>query len=381
MQPPRSPARRPARWAAIGLCLGVIGVVFAPSAGARPPADMAGPVAVAVPAPVPAPGADETAAAAPARASDEGTETAQTAQPAPGTPQTAGRAPFPADRVAFMPTVESGPGAPPVGPIPPPLALSDLYLASGTDAASPEVVLRFAEPFKLPDDGYRLSVLVGDPLGPRLSASLLASGGRDAGNAAAGVVSRFEGFGWQDVGPTDVQFDDLGFALITLPLGIAPPGSSVWVEISVGSPLLPQRVSPFFSRAALFDKATAGVLPGDGLGVSRDRRGRPDQMAVPLGDPPTVAVRQGAAVVETGTLPIQVLGQPVTGVVDTVRLVDSYNRGGRAAEVRLDRGKGTVGLYDTSVDPPADRTGDRTWLRRPPAPPGAAAAPEPSGSA
>jgi hypothetical protein len=351
-----SPARRPRRLVAAVVLIGALGVVGGSAARAQPTVN--------------APSGASTATAA----------AAEPGEPAPPAPASAsGRAPFPADRVAMMPA-EGGPGMPPVGPIPPPLALSDFYVASGTDPGSPEVVLRFAEPFALPRDGYRLSVIVGDPVGPRLATSLLA-GQPPAAHVPTSEVARYDGTAWEKLPPAAVQFDDLGFALITLPLGLAPPGDAIWVEISLGSPLEPQRLSPFFSRRALLDPVTAGQLPGDALGVPRERRGRPDQRAVVLGEPPTVAVRGGAAIVETGILPIQVVNQPVIGIVDVVRIIDSYNRNGHSAEVRLDRGKGTISLFDTSSDPPQDRTGDLTWVRRTTSPGGSGAGVVPSGSA
>src|SRR5690606_18992859 len=44
------------------------------------------------------------------------------------------------------------------------------------------------------------------------------------------------------------------------------------------------------------------------------------------------------------------------------------------------RGKGTIGLFDTSTEPAQDRTGDLTWLRRQPAAPGSDVGPMPTRS-
>jgi hypothetical protein len=315
-------------------------------------------------------------------------------------PGARGRAPFPADRVAVVPADNepaAGVGPSPAG-TPPPLAtpppaggaapsaaaraMTDLYVAPGVDPAAPEVVVRFAEPFPVPPAGYRISVLVGDPAGEQLAASLI-TGPASGSTTPVGRLFRFDGRSWHDVGATEAQFDALGFALITVPLAGAPPGPAVWVEISQGSPLTVERLSPYFSRQALLGGTGSGRLPGDAFGVASDRRGRPDQEALPVATPPTLSIRRpgdgergspGVAVVQGGAVPTEIGRQPVTGVVDILRLVDSYSGRRRTPEVRIDRRSGTVGLWDTTTEPAVDRSGDRSWLRTAPAGPGTAPA-------
>jgi hypothetical protein len=276
-----------------------------------------------------------------------------------------GRAPFPADRVAVIPDA---------GAVAPPLAMADLYVAPTLDREIADVVVRFAQPFTLPNGGYRVSVLVGEATGPRLAVSLLAPAGVGDGAAGAplpaGRLFRYDGTTWNDLGPTDAQFDDLGFVLLSVPLHDAPPGPAVWVEIAEGTPPVVQRISPYFSREAVLGGIASGRLPGDTLAVRHDRRGQQDQHAVPVGEPPSLHLRRGSLIVEGGPGPAVIGDQPVTGVVDGVRLIDGSYRGGPAPELRIDRRAGSVTLVDDRPGSAGDRSGDGSWLRQGPLPGG-----------
>ncbi len=208
--------------------------------------------------------------------------------------------------------------APLVAPVPAPAGPPDVRLSSffaTGDAQSPQVELRFAEAFTLPEGTYRASVLVGTPGGEMLRATLLSEGG-----ATVGVLeSSADGVTFTEVGEVEVSFQPSG--VIVLPSG-----------------------------------TTAVVTGADGSAA-------PPIAGLPVG-PTASVVNQSLTVDYPEPPPLEVGGVAVVSAIDDVLIVpDAANDGVGADYIRVDHTNRTVILVDALDSfPPRDASGDRSWL-------------------
>lgn len=260
-------------------------------------------------------------------------------------------APFPARLVAPVPPVEGGPE----------LVINDLYLAASEDPQSPDVVVRFKRPFALPNQRYRVAVLVGDPTGERVRASLTATG---PGSTPTGIVEVGDGASWKLSGPTQVRHEPSGFVMIRLPLAATPGGGAVWAEITQGQGADPTVVTPYFDRNTFFASSDAGTLAASRFGHVNLPDGSPTREIAALDAGPVLSATEGKVYVKyTDEVPTAMLGQPVTEVVDSVRIAPNFDTGGVVANfIRIDRTNGTAALYDGFAAAPVDKSGDRSWV-------------------
>jgi hypothetical protein len=259
--------------------------------------------------------------------------------------------------------------APVVGPIPPAggspghlaeLAMTDVYVAPSLDESAPQVVVQFKAPFSLPNASYKVSVVVGDPAGARVRASLVSA---NAKATPTGTVESWDGGAWHTAGSTDASFTGTS-AVITVPFGTAPPGGSVWVEINEGAMATPTVTSPYFDRDALVGTATPGVQHAGTVARVTKADGTPRSEVAVVAGPPVVTLQQSTVSVSYDqAAPDQILGQRVTEATDDLRIAGSFENGAVVTDfVRINRTDGTLTLYDGNGAVPEDRSGDRSWV-------------------
>ncbi len=268
-------------------------------------------------------------------------------------PPPSANAPFPAALVGPVPAVAGSP---------PELDVIDLYTAFSEDLSAPDVVVRFKAPFSLPGAAYKVSILIGDPTGRRLRVSMVSPGGSAK---PKGLIETYDGVSWKEGGATSATFDTGGFVIVRVPFAAAPAGGSVWAEIREAGNETPLRVTPFYARDALFATAVPkGSLPTSVWARATTADGAPvaDPVSMPPG--PTVTVGDGlVGVAYASTDPTDLLGSPVTEVVDNLRIAPNFDNGAVVNDlVRIDRNTGTLTLLDGFGIPPTDKSGDRSWV-------------------
>lgn len=285
---------------------------------------------------------------------------------APSTPEIfadAGAAqPFPAPLVATVPAAE----------VPVERLMTNVYMTASTDPERPQVVVQFKSPFTLPARPYRVSVVVGDPSGARLRASMIGNG--------AGVVSWKEekaaapppGAPWAaapnyttvDTNADGATFSPAGIVAITVPLKDAPAGSAVWAEVESGTDGKQVSISPYFSRPALFDEVVAQNLPSSLVGTVINGDGTPSGQYIALPAGPVLTLQNRAMVVTTAErTPETLLGQKVEKAYDFVRIAPTFNKRAVVTDyIFIDRSTGDVKLLDGFTVPPGDKTGTGTWI-------------------
>ncbi len=259
-------------------------------------------------------------------------------------------------------------------------------MAGSTDQVL-RVAVRFAEPFNAPEDGYRVSVVVGDPStgGDRRVSYLTAYG-----TSSALVENRAEDE-WVDAGPGivggspaggelefDLPLDDLGGAGADVDsdsaAALTAGATALWVEVTVprggGSDL---SASGYFALAAFLPGAleehpatAAGLDPV----VGGSRWGSVD-VAGSLGEPapfplqpalkaPTLAVANRALLVTTElAAPTAVDGTQVTSTIDRVHLVAGDLATPSPGYLEIDRVTGAVELR--TADARAVAGDDGSW--------------------
>lgn len=341
MRAPTPPAdrRRPAAAVAVALLLALVTVGLGARAGAQTPGSSA--TSTAAPASTTAPVAPTEAPAG----SVPDAETTSTLPPPP-----ASDAPFPAPFVAPIPPVAG----------PPQLVAADLYVTQSEDPTSPDVVVRFKGPFTLPPGTYKVAVVVGDPLGARLRATLVSKD-----KVTSGEIDLDDANGRRALGPTTALFDPSGMVVVRVPLASAPAGDAVWVEITDNAGNVPDAVSPMFSRTVVFGGAEPGLLPSSQFGrvsAAAGPAGSGEPVAIPAG-PVVSVVNEGIKLDYREPAPAELLGQPVTEVVDSLQIAPNFDNGAVVNDfVRLNRTDGTIGLYDGNAPTPVDLSGDRAWI-------------------
>ena len=289
-----------------------------------------------------------------------GTATSATVVPVdpPGTP-------FPAQLVATVP--------PSAGEVPDALALTGFYTTPGLEPDRPTVVLRFAGPFALPEDPWRASVAVGDPLGEHLRVSLEARGG-----ATSGVVEVGEDGAYAAIASAEAAFQPSGLVTLEVPLDEVPEGATTWAEVALDGADGDEAVvrSPWYPQAALLGTGAAGIVPSstygrvavDGAAAGGDGALPP---AVDLGPGPSVGLaprpddpgsRSVVLVTWDAPAPVAVDGVPVAEVVDLVRVApDDVGDAVTTPYVSVERSTGAVALVEGRAWPLEDRSGDRAW--------------------
>lgn len=339
---PGRPAPVVARVLALVLGLGVLatGVI---GVGTRAGAQTPGTSTTAAPTTA-APTTAAPTSAAPGTEVPPGSATTSTLPPPP-----ASDAPFPASFVAPIPPVSG----------PPQLIAADLYTTPSQDATTPDVVVRFKGPFTLPPGTYRVAVVVGDPFGARMRATLVSKD-----KVTSGEIELEDAAGRRPLGPTNALFDPSGVVVVGVPLASAPSGDAVWVEITDNAGTVPDAVSPMFSRTALFGGAEPGLLPSSRFGRTTTTNGAAGGEAVALPAGPVVSVvNEGITVDYREPAPAELLGQPVTEVVDSLQIAPNFDNGAVVTDfVRINRTDGSIGLYDGNAPTPVDVGGDGSWV-------------------
>jgi hypothetical protein len=231
------------------------------------------------------------------------------------------------------------------------LAVRSVYLEPGVDDADPMVVVQFAAPYTLPPDGYRLSVLFGDPAGRSVRTSLRAERGNAVGSVDVGSIDSFA-----ELGPTEVTTTADATARLALPVDVLPESGSMWVVAELADPAATY-ISPLYPMDQFLGRGPPGALsassaawmtlPGDTL-----------PSAVELSAAPVVTV-DGSIVTLTydEPVPTEVGGVLVSTMVDVVRIAPDYLSGGQAPYlVAVDHVTGGVNLLDGTQLIPATLT-------------------------
>lgn len=255
-----------------------------------------------------------------------------------------GSQPFPAQIIAPIPFAD----------VEPPLQLNDLYVTPGSSEDNPTIAVQFRQPFELPAEPYRISVLIGDPTGRRLRASLVASGGKVTGRLEEG-----DGTTWQALGPlSPPSFDPSGLAGIPVPVNEAPGGGAIWVEAEVGSDGQRIAISPYFSRESLLGRSAAGRIVAAPFGRVTEVNGGPSEDTARLSAGPQLTVINRSVIVDLATAtPTEILGRNVVTASDYVRIAPNFNFGGVVTHyIWINRTDGTLKLIDGLSQPPVDRT-------------------------
>lgn len=279
--------------------------------------------------------------------------------------------PFPAPLVGPVPAAE----------VPVERLMTNVYMTASTDPQRPQVVVQFKSPFTLPARPYRVSVLVGDPAGAQLRASMIGN----AGTARNGVSWKLEKapqpgiqggqltpvWATVDSNDTGATFSASGLVAITVPLPEAPEGPAVWAEVESGSDGTQVSITPYFSRAAIFDTAAVAQLPSSTVGTVLNADGTQAHQSVNLPPGPVLSlVDKGIALDSPERAPTELLGQKVEKAFDFVRIAPTFNQRAIVTDyVFIDRTTGDVKLLDGFSVPPADRTGSSEWVRSGPAKP------------
>ncbi|MCC5952965.1 MAG: hypothetical protein JJU45_12820 [Acidimicrobiia bacterium] len=309
---------------------------------------------------------------------------------APGVSSAQSTAAFPADLVAPVATVPLD--------VEPALALTAVYPTPVLAGDDPTVAVRFRGPFEPPVEPWRVSVVIGDPGGEVLRASLVRIDGEDRGR-----LEFFDGQGFLDRGETEARFDPSGLVTLTVPAEQLPAGNGVRAEVVIGEPTETgspppdpadpepadpdpadpdpadpdpadpdpaepapgerRSASPWFDRDALFGDGTPGWVPGGTLAtVAAD--GAEPELVVDLGTAPVVAADGDRVVVrDEAVLPTEVAGVAVQAVVDVVHIAPDFaDAATNTPVVELNREAGTVVLRGTQDPMAPDQSGDRSWL-------------------
>ncbi len=222
-----------------------------------------------------------------------------------------------------------------------------------TGASNVTFTVGFRSGFPTPDDGYRVAVSVGDPMGKRWRWSVTMAEGQPVGMAETG-----DGTLWDESGPAQVTLDA---AAGTAPLvagslddalaSAAGTGAAVWATADIPTPLGSLgRTTTYFSYEALASPPTSPSLPTSAWGWIRDADGiRQDGAVYVPGRPGTVAwVNRALVVSAPDPAPTLLLDQPVTASADLLRVLspgDQFDSGGYVLNNRV---TGEVEVFDVT---------------------------------
>jgi hypothetical protein len=275
--------------------------------------------------------------------------------------------PFPRDLMAFVPAERVEAAA----AVDPSLATQSVAVATGDGVGANRVVtVWFASPVTLPDDDYRVSVVVEAPDGTQTRASFHAADGQPTGGS---VETSTDGRRWTDAGATPATID--GAALqITAP--VAEPtaaGGTLRLDAQLGSDEAERSTSPAFSLDALLGRHEGGALPATTVGMvvpapDATSTAAPDvpPMAEPValpGPPPTLTVDSNLTVTETAPVPATLAGRAVVNAIDEITFMPGYTADGTApAVVQINRTTGAVAALTGTSGLPVDRTGDGSFV-------------------
>ncbi len=255
------------------------------------------------------------------------------------------------------------------GSVPPHLAVTSFFISPDAvdeetfsevaSATGNELVVRFAEPFRLPDEGrYRVAAHIGDPTTDHIRVSLVVVAG-----VSTGVVEIGSGDDWEREGRAEVVFDADEVSL-TLPPDLDPAQDMIWIEASRGDGGDASAVvSPLVMLAELLGAGpAASTLTASDLAWGSVSQ--PPRPPVEVQDPPTVTVADGEILVTyPGPPPATVDGREVETILDVVRLAPDFEGGGAAPWlVAIDHQRGEVALLDGTMPIPAAIPNDGAWI-------------------
>lgn len=255
---------------------------------------------------------------------------------------------------------------------PPPLAVSAIRVGTGPGgpAGTVAVTVAFQAPVILPPADYRLAVVVGEPTGTRVRASLVVDGSDPRGEVdRAGPdpapvqeeATTMPATAWVPAGPTRAELAADGTSVsIDVPVdGLADP-AALWVEADLGPAFAVTRVTtPFVDLGALTGRAAGPALAANPW-VSVPPAGEGATVGVRTAGSPVVALRDGVLeVTALDVLPAELVGQPVTEASDLVRIL-AGDGGRQEGFAVIDRLQGTVQLFDTGEGTEVEVRGD--WL-------------------
>jgi hypothetical protein len=265
--------------------------------------------------------------------------------------------------VAYATTAFPQPRLAPVQPPAQPgeLEIAAFYVEGSPDDGSVVVTLQMREPLTAVGDGYRLSVVVGEPAGERERASVVVDD-----DEVGGVLEAFNGAVWEEVGPTVVDLvPEEGRASLVVPVASVPPEAGIRAEARLDADAdEADAVSPWFGATALLHLPDQPRLEGgwwatvdDGTGVA----GQTVRLSAPS---PWVSLANRALVVgSTERPPSELLGLPVVGDVIFVRLASGFEEATGAADFfLLDRFTGNVQLFRNDPDGLEEVSGDGEWI-------------------
>lgn len=272
-------------------------------------------------------------------------------------------------------------------PIPDGAKVVAVYPAEGGTAETVRVALRFVAPFTPAANGYRASVVIGDPaVGP----SQLRVSYRTVDGGAVGTMERKVGDDWTDLGLIEVEGTPADRVIVfDVPTRELRTPSSLWVDIGVpsASEATAPFVSGYFPFAAFVSEEASAATAGDGTAGAgaagvRSRAsitsawGQADTAGTttpfplqPALKPPLLSVADRGLLVSTELpAPTGIDGRHVAGIVDRVHLVGSDLHAPSPGYLQIDRVSGSVDLYAVSSGSPVLVTGADPWLGTAPDP-------------
>ncbi|GIU85018.1 MAG: hypothetical protein KatS3mg008_1793 [Acidimicrobiales bacterium] len=231
------------------------------------------------------------------------------------------------------------------------LTIVAMYVESSEQG--PTVHVRFTKGWA-PPEGKKLDVgvFVGAPEGRTLRAGVTVRDGKPAGSVARGVDGRFA-----EGEATTARVEDEEISVVLpgrLLAGLDLDRASIWATVAADGRKV---TSPLFPTAALMGEATS-LRPAE---VAWLRPGSPELVAVPPG--PALKVSQGRLQLSFDRPPPDALDGrlAVAQVVEVVRLVPDFGRGGRASHIlAVNHRRREVSLLDARSTMPALVPGSRT---------------------
>lgn len=250
---------------------------------------------------------------------------------------------------------------PPTGN-PPETDIASIHAEGAPDEGSVAFTIQLRSPVVDHEAGYRLSVVVGDPLGARTRASMEMVDGRPTGR-----LETFEGGGWRQLGTTVADFDAAtGRASVVMPIESVPAEAAIRGEASYDSGAGPvASFTRWFSAFALLGQPDQPVVPGSSWAnpLGPDGAAIDQSVRLPAAGPWSSVVNQALIVGTTAAPPAELLGAPVVGDLVFVRIASSFEKAtGPADFILMDRVTGEVKLMRGTEAGPTDVSGDRSWV-------------------
>jgi hypothetical protein len=247
----------------------------------------------------------------------------------------------------------------PIPQVVPELSAAELYLEADDEVAI--WVVRFRTGFPLPADGYRVSIVAGDPAGAQVRASLVVDGG-----APTGVVEAGDGASWERAGDTGARFDPSGVVQIESPSDpvFSDPASSIWVTAEV-PPGIAAIQSPVFGVRDLRGEGDVRAQRVATWGTVTDSGSGPTDEFIDGGEGPSVELRDDAIVLRLAAAPpADVRGNPVTDVVERVWVGPQTDASATLPyAITVNETRGVISLLDFSTGFPVTVGGtEAAWL-------------------